>query len=190
VGEEIEELRPNPVMHSDAPPLGGICARREPLRFLVGDRLRLALAEDALQEAHHGEAPAWPGCVPLNPTRAPPRPFAPYIAASGGDSRSSGLSLGPRTGPARPIEAPSGRAGLPESSASGAQCIRMVPARRSAVASVTPSSHMTNSSPPIRAIKSPLRELSWRIRAISRSAASPAWWPRVSLTSLKLSRWR
>src|SRR5262249_31069681 len=190
VGEEVKQLRPHAVMDGDTPALGGIAARREPPRFLIGDPLRPALAEAVVQHPHQKGPLPPPGCRPPRPARPPPHRLAPYMAASARASSSSGLSLRPAIGTARPTEAPSGRAGLPESSASAAQCVRMVAARRSAVASVTPSSHMTNSSPPIRAIKSPLRELSWRIRAISRSAASPAWWPRVSLTSLKLSRWR
>ena len=52
------------------------------------------------------------------------------------------------------------------------------------------SSRIANSSPPRRATVSGGRELASRRRPTSRSMASPASWPRLSLTSLKSSRSR
>ena len=66
---------------------------------------------------------------------------------------------------------------------------------RSAIATASSSSarrstRMPNSSPPKRATMSPGRRWARRRGATARSSSSPAWWPRLSLISLKWSRSR
>ena len=68
-------------------------------------------------------------------------------------------------------------------------------ATRSAIAIASSSSarrsiRIPNSSPPKRATMSPGRRCARRRGATARSSASPAWWPRLSLISLKWSRSR
>ena len=68
-------------------------------------------------------------------------------------------------------------------------------ATRSAIANASSSSarrsmRTPNSSPPKRATMSPGRRWARRRGATARSRASPAWWPRLSLISLKWSRSR
>ena len=66
---------------------------------------------------------------------------------------------------------------------------------RSAIATASSSSasrstRMPNSSPPKRATMSPGRRWARSRGATARSSSSPAWWPMLSLISLKLSRSR
>ena len=68
-------------------------------------------------------------------------------------------------------------------------------ATRSAIATASSSSarrstRIPNSSPPKRATMSPGRRWARRRGATARSSSSPAWWPRLSLISLKWSRSR
>ena len=68
-------------------------------------------------------------------------------------------------------------------------------ATRSAIATASSSSarrstRMPNSSPPKRATMSPGRRCARSRGATARSRSSPAWWPRLSLISLKWSRSR
>ena len=63
-------------------------------------------------------------------------------------------------------------------------------ARDASASSSSSSRRMVNSSPPRRATVSPARTHDFRRSATSTSKASPAWWPRLSLITLKLSRSR
>ena len=55
-------------------------------------------------------------------------------------------------------------------------------------AASTPGSSTANSSPPSRAITPPAGRAVWMRGPIRHSSVSPAWWPSVSLISLKRSR--
>ncbi len=57
-----------------------------------------------------------------------------------------------------------------------------------AVSASVAGSTTTNSSPPYRAIKSVSRVLPRSMRAVACSIRSPAWWPKLSLMRLKLSK--
>ena len=66
--------------------------------------------------------------------------------------------------------------------------LRSRAARSSASSSPASGSRTANSSPPSRARTSPGRSAGCRRGPTWRSSWSPAWWPRLSLTSLKPSR--
>ncbi len=100
LGEEIEQLRPQLGVRRGAQPVVDFPALREALRFFVSDRRSGTRAEDALQEADHGEPPGVPdrGSADAQPDRSAmaklplPRCFTRYIAASARASSASGGS--------------------------------------------------------------------------------------------------
>ena len=117
-------------------------------------------------------------------TRSRPAALARYIAASASRSSSSAVrSLLELT--ANPMLAVT-------TSSCSSMTTGCCTARRSRSATIAgstpPSTNTTNSSPPNRARRSVSR-ITWRRRpATRRSSSSPIPWPRLSLTTLKLSR--
>ena len=118
---------------------------------------------------------AWPGTWRCRPGAAAPRRRRP---AAGRGSRRGWRSRGtrrPPPPPARPAPRPRAR-----------RWPRRSPFRRRA----GPGSSRKNSSPPVRASRSPCRLSFSSRRAMDTSSSSPTGWPRLSFTSLKSSRSR
>ena len=111
-----------------------------------------------------------------------------YIARSARTNKSSTASLESGSNSAIPIDTPSGLGRASEKSARYSDDSASCAARSSAPASSQAFCHKANSSPPMRPTKSSRLARAVMMSAAAFNAASPWWWPWLSLTPLKLLR--